>query len=170
MLRRDPLRTVYDALDRAGCHPRGPQHKFTACCPAHDDRNASLSVGIGADGRALVWCHTGCPADEIVTALDLAWPDLFPPGHRHARPIRGIGKAVPVLDLVLRALREIGIPYRATRDPGMWVAEMCPICRWSERFPLFIHEDERRRITLSCSSGCDQVDILYRIVGAEVVA
>ncbi|MGZ4172653.1 MAG: hypothetical protein ACXVRN_14925, partial [Solirubrobacteraceae bacterium] len=89
-LRQDPLRTVYDALERAGCQPRGPQHKFTARCPAHDDRNASLSVGVGADGRALIWCHAGCPTEDVVATLDLAWGDLFPAGHRHARPSRGI--------------------------------------------------------------------------------
>jgi hypothetical protein len=166
----DPLRTVYDALDRAGCQPRGPQHKFSARCPAHDDRNASLSVGTGADGRALIWCHAGCSADTIVSALDLAWPDLFPTGHRHARPLRGIGRARPAIELVLAALAEIHIPYRATRNPEMWVAELCPLCLDSTRWPLFIVEDDRRRITLSCAGGCNQVDVLHRIVGAEAVA
>ena len=161
-----PTRTVYDALDRAGCQPRGPLHKFTARCPAHDD-NAILSISEGADGRALVWCFAGCPADDIVAALGLAWPDLFPAGHRHARPIRGVGKSIPALDLVLRALTEIHIPYRATRNPEMWVAELCPLCLDSTRWPLFIVEDDRRRITLSCAGGCNQVDVLHRIVGAE---
>src|SRR5512132_2184377 len=96
-LRHDSLRTVYDALERAGCQPRGPQHKFTARCPAHDDTNASLSVGVGADGRALVYCHRGCETTAIVDALGLSWPDLFPTGHRHARPLRGIGRARPAL-------------------------------------------------------------------------
>jgi hypothetical protein len=168
-VRHDPTRTVHDALERAGCDPRGPGHKFAARCPAHDDRNASLSVGTGADGRALIRCHAGCPADTIVAALDLAWPDLFPAGHRHARPIRGVGKSIPALELVLRALAEIHIPYRATRNPEMWVAELCPLCLDSTRWPLFIVEDNRRQITLSCTGGCNQTDILNRIVGAEPV-
>jgi hypothetical protein len=46
----DPLSVVWDALDRAGCRPFGPGHQFTACCPAHDDRQPSLSIGVGADG------------------------------------------------------------------------------------------------------------------------
>ena len=50
------------------------------------------------------------------------------------------------------------------------MVEVCPNCRWSEKFPLFIHEDERQRITLSCSSGCDEVDVLFKIVGAEMAA
>jgi hypothetical protein len=169
-MRGDPLRIVYEALERAGCKPHGPQYKFISPCPGHDDTNASLSVGVGADGRALLFCHRGCETRDIVEALGLDWGDLFPAGHRHARPIRVLSRPRPALELVLAALSELHIGYRATRDPGMWVAEICPICRWSERWPLFIHEDERGRLTLSCSSNCDQVDILYRIVGAEDVA
>jgi hypothetical protein len=100
----------------------------------------------------------------------LAWTDLFPTGHRHARPLRGIGRAKPALELVLAALAEIHVPYCATRDPGIWVAEVCPVCLRSDRWPLFIVEDDCRRITLSCAGGCDQIDVLYRIVGAEEVA
>ena len=167
---KDPLRTVYDALERHGCQPRGPLHKFAACCPSHEDANASLSVGVGADGRALVWCHAGCETQHVVDALDIAWPDLFPSGHRHARPIRGLAKPKRVLDIVLAALGELHIPWRNTREPGMWVAELCPACLDSTRWPLLITEDDRGRVALSCAGGCDQVDILYRIVGAEEMA
>ena len=37
-------------------------------CPAHDDRNPSLSA-IQRNGRALVHCHAGCPQDEVLKAL-----------------------------------------------------------------------------------------------------
>jgi hypothetical protein len=81
----DPLATVHEALDRAGCQPRGPAHKLTARCPAHDDRSPSLSVGVGGDGSALVCCHAGCNVEQVITALGLTWADLFPPNHRRAR-------------------------------------------------------------------------------------
>jgi hypothetical protein len=81
----DPCRAVYEALEAAGCSPKGPPFKATARCPAHDDRDPSLTVGIGVDGRALVHCHAGCPVEAILEALRLAWPDLFPPGHHRAR-------------------------------------------------------------------------------------
>ena len=39
---------------------------WSARCPVHDDRRASLSVSEGDDGRALVKCHAGCPAEAVV--------------------------------------------------------------------------------------------------------
>jgi hypothetical protein len=48
-----------------------------ACCPAHKDRNPSLSVGEGAGGRILVKCFAGCSQAEVIDALRRrdAWPD-----------------------------------------------------------------------------------------------
>lgn len=51
---------------------------WSARCPAHEDRHPSLSVAEGDDGRALVRCHAGCPADAVVAALDLSLADLYP--------------------------------------------------------------------------------------------
>lgn len=53
---------------------------YTARCPAHDDRNASLSVTTGDDGRILVRCHAGCEPEVIVEALGLSLRDLFQGG------------------------------------------------------------------------------------------
>lgn len=50
---------------------------WTARCPAHPDREASLSVGQGDDGRVLLKCFAGCSAEEIVAAIGLAMADLF---------------------------------------------------------------------------------------------
>jgi len=56
---------------------RGPDGRWTARCPAHDDQHASLSVGIGDDGRALVHCHVGCTTDAILEAIGMTRADLF---------------------------------------------------------------------------------------------
>jgi hypothetical protein len=48
-------------------------------CPAHHDQRASLSVGVGTDGRVLLTCHAGCTADAITGALGIEVKDLFPP-------------------------------------------------------------------------------------------
>ena len=53
-------------------------HGWTARCPAHDDRRASLSIAEGDDGRALVKCHAGCKADAICAAVGLTVLDLMP--------------------------------------------------------------------------------------------
>lgn len=56
--------------------------KWSACCPAHDDSNPSMSVTVGDKGGILVHCHAGCSAEEIVGAMGLEMADLMPPGKR----------------------------------------------------------------------------------------
>ena len=41
---------------------------FSARCPAHDDRNASLSISQG-DGRVLLYCHAGCESEAVIQKL-----------------------------------------------------------------------------------------------------
>lgn len=51
---------------------------WIARCPAHPDRNPSLKIDEGRDGRVLLKCHTGCDPRAIVTALGLTLSDLYP--------------------------------------------------------------------------------------------
>lgn len=41
----------------------------SARCPAHDDKNPSLSIKEGEGGRLLLFCHAGCDFRAIVSAL-----------------------------------------------------------------------------------------------------
>ena len=50
---------------------------WTARCPGHEDRHASLSIAEGDDGRVLLKCHAGCAVDDVVSALGLTIADLF---------------------------------------------------------------------------------------------
>jgi hypothetical protein len=52
---------------------------WSARCPAHEDRRASLSIGQGDDGRVLVKCHAGCETSAVLAAIGLTLADLFPP-------------------------------------------------------------------------------------------
>lgn len=55
-----------------------PKHGYwIARCPAHDDDKASLSISVGDDGRALLKCHAGCAAGDIVARMGLQWSDLY---------------------------------------------------------------------------------------------
>jgi hypothetical protein len=40
-----------------------------ARCPAHDDREPSLSIRDGGDGKALVRCHSGCDQVRVISVL-----------------------------------------------------------------------------------------------------
>lgn len=42
---------------------------WVARCPAHQDREPSLSIGQGADGRVLLHCFAGCDFGAVVAAL-----------------------------------------------------------------------------------------------------
>jgi 5S rRNA maturation endonuclease (ribonuclease M5) len=49
-----------------------------ARCPAHEDKQNSLAVSTGKDGRILLMCHAGCNLEQIVAALGLTVRDLYP--------------------------------------------------------------------------------------------
>lgn len=67
----DELLSRLDGVRKSG---RG----FTAKCPAHQDRTASLAVSEGTDGRILLHCFSGCSALQVVHALGMEMSDLFP--------------------------------------------------------------------------------------------
>jgi hypothetical protein len=77
----DAWEKFIDALEAHDCRPklRGDNHA-TARCPAHVDRNPSLSVTRGDDGRVLARCHTGCDTATVAEALGLTLADLFQRG------------------------------------------------------------------------------------------
>lgn len=70
----DPIDLLLGRLERVRKSGRG----WTAKCPAHEDRTASLSVAIGDDGRVLAHCFAGCAAAEVASAAGLTLADLFP--------------------------------------------------------------------------------------------
>jgi hypothetical protein len=58
---------------------RTGRNNWLACCPAHDDRNPSLTIHAADDGRILVRCFAECSFEEIVGAVGLGWEPWFPP-------------------------------------------------------------------------------------------
>lgn len=44
---------------------------WSAACPAHEDKNPSLSINLGDDGRILVHCHAKCALEAVMAAVDL---------------------------------------------------------------------------------------------------
>lgn len=53
--------------------------QYEACCPSHDDRKPSLSIGIDAEGVIGLTCHSPCTSEDVVKALGCVWADLYPP-------------------------------------------------------------------------------------------
>ena len=72
-----PIEEIRRRLEELGCGPRGPEHKFTARCPVHEDKRPSLSVSVGEDGTILLKCFAMCSTEEIATKIGVSMADLF---------------------------------------------------------------------------------------------
>jgi putative DNA primase/helicase len=68
--------TTYEALQHFQHVKRAGPGKWMARCPAHEDRNPSLSIS-EKDGKTLLKCHAGCSTESIVFAAGLHLSDLF---------------------------------------------------------------------------------------------
>lgn len=73
--RPDPIDIVLPELEGVTSVGIG---RYTALCPAHDDRRPSLSVREADDGTVLIYCHAGCLFEDIVDCLGLRPSELFP--------------------------------------------------------------------------------------------
>ena len=51
---------------------------YAARCPAHDDKNPSLSIRELDDGRILIHDHAGCDVYSVLDAIGLNISDLYP--------------------------------------------------------------------------------------------
>lgn len=78
----DPIALVLGRL--VGAKQIGTQ-QWKARCPAHDDRDPSLSLGVGAKGQALLTCHAGCSLEAICDALNISVAELFPHSVRKSK-------------------------------------------------------------------------------------
>jgi putative DNA primase/helicase len=67
--------TLPEILSRfPGAHRAGKD--WVAKCPAHPDKNPSLSIR-EADGKILLHCHAGCTVESICKAVGIEIGDLF---------------------------------------------------------------------------------------------
>ena len=66
--------TLISRLD--GVIPRGAG-RWNARCPAHDDKAPSLSIR-ETEAKVLLHCFARCTAEDVLTAVDLTWNDLYP--------------------------------------------------------------------------------------------
>ena len=97
------------------------QGRAQAQCPAHDDRNPSLTVTETANGDVLLHDHAGCANEDIVAAIELTMADLFADnGNRHQDE-----------DAVYPYLDEHGKPlFEVVRFPGKRFAQRLPDGSW----------------------------------------
>lgn len=80
------LMTIGDVLNRCEKVRKIGPRQWQARCPAHEDRNPSLSIGLGEHGRVLLTCHAGCAFEAIRDAL--GFTDAARPAPILSRPAR----------------------------------------------------------------------------------
>lgn len=98
-------------------HGRKSGAGYIAKCPAHNDREPSLSLADGDDGRLLVYCHAGCPQAAVIAALKGLglWPE------REQRPevIEAIYRYTDEAgDLLYEVIRKSGKKFRQRYPDG----------------------------------------------------
>src|SRR5579864_7066127 len=79
---------------------------WVACCPAHRDREPSLSIGLGDEGQVLLNCFAGCTLDKIVEAMGITVTELFPnaPSTSDSQPEQTQRNVLTLVDLALDKL------------------------------------------------------------------
>ncbi|HUF69826.1 MAG TPA: AAA family ATPase [Longimicrobiales bacterium] len=136
----DPVGRVLALAKNVKQHtPPGKPKYWTACCPAHDDEKASLSITRGRDGRALLKCHTGCEYLDIMAGLGLGAVDGFadaPQDRTNGGHPSGRGDIIAEYDyvdaggeLVYQVVRLEPKDFRARRPNGNggWVWERAAV-------------------------------------------
>jgi putative DNA primase/helicase len=99
--------------------------RYGACrCPAHDDRQPSLSIRDG-ERRPLVKCHAGCDGESIVTELKRR--NLWPVGPTHGPPAQVGNKAGLGHDPAAPSR-----PKRTAEESRRYILELWRSCRPAE--------------------------------------
>lgn len=76
--------TIQEILAKfEGVEQKSP-NSWMARCPAHGDKNPSLSITQAPDGKILLHCFAGCTVEEIVGAVGLRMCDIMPDRPRAA--------------------------------------------------------------------------------------
>ena len=145
-------------------------HGWQARCPAHDDKNASLSIAQGKDGRILLNCFAGCPVESVVGALGLHLADLFPPktGNDKA-PARQIVATYDYTDeagaLLFQCVRYLPKDFSQRRpdptQPGGWVWNLNGVRRVLYRLPGVLAAVKSGRVVF-VAEGEKDVDALAK--------
>jgi hypothetical protein len=141
---------------------------WSARCPAHDDRRASLSIGEGEDGRALVKCHAGCTVDAICGAVGLRVADLMPPADAIPTPSKPKAKPRIVAQydyrdeagkVLLQVLRYDSKEFKQRRpnDKGGWIWKVKGVRAVPYRLPELLAEPARPVVVAEGEKDCDNL-------------
>lgn len=121
---------------------------WMARCPAHEDREASLSVKRGTEQPVILYCHAGCERDAVLDALGLTLTDVSKPRERREETEwTPRGNAVAIYDyvdehgeLLFQVLRTADkqFPQRHRGPDGKWIWRTGNVRKVLYRLPKLI--------------------------------
>jgi hypothetical protein len=99
----DPTQNILQRLKNV----RRSSDGWVALCPAHDDRNASLSIAAADNGGVVIKCHAGCRVEDICNSMGILLADLMPPRDSQAAPAKQIVATYDYVDESGRLLFQV---------------------------------------------------------------
>ena len=94
----------------SGVKRTGPD-RWSAKCPAHQDKTPSLSIRETDHQRVLIHCFAGCSVEEVLGAVGLTFDDLFPPRPPRAEGYRPERRPFLPSDVFEIARSEVGVVF-----------------------------------------------------------
>ncbi len=91
-----PLDKIRAAIEQATGPGRRTPTGWQLKCPAHSDREPSLSLSENNEHHALLYCQAGCATADVLSAAQLDLRDLYPlrEGDRNPDPVVAVYKYV----------------------------------------------------------------------------
>jgi predicted P-loop ATPase/5S rRNA maturation endonuclease (ribonuclease M5) len=164
-LQNTPLDRITQALRERGVEPRESGASWTCCCPAHDDKNPSLSFGeVEPGGHLWVKCFAGCAAEDVLAELGLSKNGIMTSTGLTVEELAGV-KKIPVellssLGVVTTLARKtVDSTYIQAVTPDATWEELSCLKEWSEVFIPYKKVDgstaprQRRRFALTGTAG-----------------
>jgi len=156
--------TLQDILPKFH-NPKPTSGGYQACCPAHDDRKASLSIKQGDKGVVL-FCHAGCETRSIAAALGIEVKDLFddrPNGNGHRQIVTAYDYRDASGQVVYQAVRYEPKDFRQRRPDGAggWIWNLQDTPRVLYRLPELLASDPKEYVFVV--EGEKDVDALRAI-------
>lgn len=159
----DPLDQIETALRNRVTRVTRRADQIQAQCPAHDDRNPSLTVSRGDRQQIVLHCFAGCTADSVLAALDIRWTDLTPATATH-EPVSYLYETAEGRPLY-RVIRTPDKKFWQQRfDPatGEWINGLGGVDRTLYRLPQIRHAIDNGQLVYIVEGEKD-ADRLHRL-------
>ena len=153
--------SLTDILEKVqGVKKSGNEYK--AQCPAHDDKNPSLSI-TEKDGKTLLYCHAGCTQQAVLDALGIVQNARQKPKERAKKSLGTIVKVYDYTDtngqLIYQAVRYEPKAFRQRRpdpeNPGQYLQNLGGITPVLYRLPDVIRAVAAGETILVCEGEKD---------------